>query len=158
MSADLRQTWRRAPYLSDIDITLLNEKCVPRNGLGSFGIKEQILNIRRSMYIPIFRYTPVPSALSFFIYQSDLRDGLGIRIDIQLEHIGTIVHQTLNPFVQIGNFIQAHLEHDSTERFSSICPFLLQELTHYYSSAWALDMCAQKGTYFGTAWKCTRNR
>jgi hypothetical protein len=108
------QAWRLETYLSDIDITLLNEECVPRNGLGGFGIKEQVLNIRRSMYIPIFRYTPFRSASSFLIHQIDLRDGLGIRIDIQLQNIGTIVHQTLNPFVQIGNFIQAHLEHDST--------------------------------------------
>ena len=81
------------------------------------------------MYVPIFRYTTTHQICTLSNI-GDLRDGFGIRVDVELEYFWAIVHQRLNPFVQVGDFIQAHLEHDSAERLPAVCPFLLQELAH----------------------------
>jgi hypothetical protein len=37
----------------------------------------------------------------------------------------------LDPLVQIGDFIQAHLEHDAAEGFASISSFFVEELADY---------------------------
>jgi hypothetical protein len=53
------------------------------------------------------------------------RDGFRVRIHIQLEHLGAIVHKSLNAFIKVGNFVQAHLKHHAAQGFTSISPFLL---------------------------------
>lgn len=67
--------------------------------------------------------------------KGSLRDGFGVRVDIELEDIGTVVHQCLDPFVQVGHFVEAHLKHYSTEGFTSIPSFLVEELANDYRSA-----------------------
>ena len=49
-------------YLSDVDIPLLYQERIPHYCFRCFGIEEQILNIRRSMYIPILGNAPITSA------------------------------------------------------------------------------------------------
>jgi hypothetical protein len=78
------------------------------------------------------------------LHHKDVRDRLGIGVDIKFEDFGAIVHQSLDPFVQVGDFIQAHLEHDAAEGFASISSFLVEELANYsmVSQITIINKCA----------------